>query len=117
MTSTNPHITASLAIIQLNILFQELINMTRPFYDKISNYSKSISATNSNTKQFKMHPKFHFNQRQLLRCQFRSHKSIKTKTKTKNIKIVCRRGTGMFVKQYHQFRFRYCCLNAKNITE
>ena len=64
-----------------------------------------------------MHPKFHFNQRQLLRCQFRSHKSIKTKTKTKNIKIVCRRGTGMFVKQYHQFRFRYYCLNAKNITE
>jgi hypothetical protein len=35
---------ACLAIIQLNILVKEQINITRPFYDEISKYSQSIVA-------------------------------------------------------------------------
>jgi hypothetical protein len=36
--------TACLAIIQLNILVKERINITTPFYDEISKYSQSILA-------------------------------------------------------------------------
>ena len=35
---------ACLAIIQLNILVKEQINITRPLYDEISKYSQSILA-------------------------------------------------------------------------
>jgi hypothetical protein len=35
---------ACLAIIQLNILVKDQINITRPFYDEISKYSQSILA-------------------------------------------------------------------------
>jgi hypothetical protein len=44
--------TACLAIIQLNILVKEQINITTPFYDEISKYSQSILANLSSTKQF-----------------------------------------------------------------
>jgi hypothetical protein len=42
---------ACLAIIQLDILVKEQINITRPFYDEISKYSQSILANISSTKQ------------------------------------------------------------------
>jgi hypothetical protein len=41
--------TACLAIIQLNILVKEQINITTPFYDEISKYSQSILANMSST--------------------------------------------------------------------
>jgi hypothetical protein len=43
--------TACLAIIQLNILVKEQINITTPFYDEISKYFQSILANISGTKQ------------------------------------------------------------------
>jgi hypothetical protein len=42
--------TACLAIIQLNILVKEQINITTPFYDEISKYFQSILANISSTK-------------------------------------------------------------------
>jgi hypothetical protein len=43
--------TACLAIIQLNILVKEQINITTPFYDEIFKYCLSILANISSTKQ------------------------------------------------------------------
>jgi hypothetical protein len=40
-----------LAIIQLNILVKEQINITTPFYDENSKYSQLILANISSTKQ------------------------------------------------------------------
>jgi hypothetical protein len=40
-----------LAIIQLNNLVKEQINITTPFYDENSKYSQSILANISSTKQ------------------------------------------------------------------
>ena len=42
----------------MNILVQELINMTTPFYEQISKYSKAILGNISGSKQLKMHPTF-----------------------------------------------------------
>jgi hypothetical protein len=41
--------TACLAIIQLNILVKEQINITTPFYDENSKYAQSILANISST--------------------------------------------------------------------
>jgi hypothetical protein len=43
--------TACLAIIQLNILVKEQINITTPFYNENSKYSQSILANILSTKQ------------------------------------------------------------------
>jgi ABC-type bacteriocin/lantibiotic exporter with double-glycine peptidase domain len=73
---------ACLAIIELNILVEEQMNRTTPFYNEISKYSQSILVNISSTKQWKMHPKFCENWGR----QFRSYTNVKKyKTKTKNI--------------------------------
>jgi hypothetical protein len=42
---------ACLAIIQLNILVKEQMNITTPFYDEISKYSQSILANISSSEK------------------------------------------------------------------
>jgi hypothetical protein len=54
----NSQKTACLAIIQINILVNEQINITTAFYDEISKYSQSILANISSTKSEKCIPNF-----------------------------------------------------------
>jgi hypothetical protein len=73
--------TACLAIIQLNILVKEQINITRPFYDEISKYSRSILANISSTNSEKRIANFV----KIGDANFVATNEKKYKTKTKNI--------------------------------
>jgi hypothetical protein len=69
----------SKAIIQLNILVKEQINITRPFYDEISKYPRSILANISNSE------KCIANFVKIGDANFVATNVRKYKTKTKNI--------------------------------
>jgi hypothetical protein len=105
---------ACLAIVQLNILVKEQINITRPFYDEISKYSRSILANISTTKQWKMHRKFRKNWRR----QIRSYKCKKIQNKDeKHLPWILCRGLGRFLKQLDQFILQYYSFKAENIAK